>query len=94
MCFSPVTASARCRSGFWLNLQKLVDDVVAVSLSTLLVEAGHGASKRVSVGGVRGGSDAKLCRGVTEERSLLRHHHLFDALVCDALALDVGQVPL
>ena len=39
------------------------DDVVAVSLPTLLVEAGHGASKRVLVGGVRGGSDAKPCRG-------------------------------
>ena len=70
------------------------DNVVAVSLPTLLVEAEHDASKRVLVGGARGGSDAKLCRGVTEERSLLRHHHLFGAIVRDAVVLDVAQVPL
>ena len=65
-----------------------------MSFPTLLVEAGHDASKIFLFGGVRGGLDEKLGRGVTDECSLLRHHHLFGAIVRDALVLDVAQVPL
>ena len=65
-----------------------------MSLSILLVEAGHEASKGVLFGGVRGGSDAKLGRCVTEDRSLLRHHYLLGAVARGALVLNVAQVPL
>ena len=70
------------------------DDVVTVSLPTLLVEAGYDSPNSVSFGGVRGGSDAELGCGVPGERRLLRHRYLLGAFVRDALMLDVAQVPL
>lgn len=68
------------------------DDVVVVSILTLLVEAGYDLPEIVLSGGVGDGSDAKLGCGVPEERSILRHHHLLGPV--DALVLDIVQVPM
>ena len=43
---------------------------------------------------VGGRVDAALSRGVPQELSFLRHHHLLSAVVCDAIVLYAAQLPL
>ena len=46
-------------------------DVVAVSFPAILGEAGYGSSKGFLYGRIRGGADAELVYGVSEELSLI-----------------------